>query len=353
MEISIPLTDLSMNTVPKPRFWQRWLKHLLYILTMVVDVIGLSLTAISIGWIVLGEGNIFTWHFSSLLPSVIVLSPFFALIGLIIRRRRWVLFHIVPTLLLGVLYGGFLIPRPVIVSANATNLRVMTFNTQFRVNEAPEIVNIILEADVDVVALQELSEPTAAYFAEHLIEEYPYQITHTWGTSVKGKGFLSRYPLTNERFDTFNGWTYYLRAQIEFADEIITLVNTHPSPPRYGINFNTNARSQGIDWIMDTLATESGAVIILGDFNTTDQSADYHQITAEYADSFREVGVGLGRTFPDVSRKNILQAIPPLIRIDYIFHSEHLQAVSTEVWHTSAGSDHRPVVATLTMLDNT
>lgn len=345
MEISIHLTDLSMSTVPKPRLGKRLVKQLMFILVLVVDVIGLVLTATGICWVMFGDSNVFTWHFSSLLSGVIVLSPIFTLLGLIIRKR-WSLFYIVPALLFVVLYGGLFIPRPVVVSADTPQLRVMTFNTYYRVQEAPDIVNIILDADVDVVALQELSEPTATYFAEHLIEEYPYQITHTWGTSVKGKGFLSRYPLTNERFE-YNGSTYYLRAQIKFADETITLVNTHPSPPHYGINFNTNARSQGIDSIMDMLATESGAVIVLGDFNTTDQSADYRQITAEYTDSFREVGVGLGQTFPDFSSLSILRFLPVLIRIDYIFHSEHLQALSAGVWHTSGGSDHRPVVATL------
>ena len=346
MNTSIQDPDLSVINAKRPHILRRLIKQLLYIVVLIIDVIGLALTAIGMGWVILGEGNLFTWHFSSLLPGIIALSPIFMLCGLV-ARRRWLLFHAMPTLLFVVLYGVLLIPRPSI-SADTPQLRVMTFNTQYRVEEAPEIVSIILEADADVIALQELSTPAADYFAEHLIDEYPYQITHTWGTSVSGKGFLSRYPLNNERFETSDG-IYYLRAQINFTDETITLVNTHPTPPRYGINFNTRERNRGINWIMSLLETESGAVIVMGDFNTTDQSTDYRQLTASYSDSFREVGMGLGQTFPDFSSRGHLWFFPILIRIDYVLHSEHIQAISAHVWHTSAGSDHRPLIANLTL----
>lgn len=74
-------------------------------------------------------------------------------------------------------------------------------------------------------------------------------------------------------------------------------------------------------------ANDSGPLMIVGDFNMTDQSADYGQITARYADTYREIGWGMGFTFPDFST---LSAIPgsvsglgfirPLARIDYVFH---------------------------------
>jgi endonuclease/exonuclease/phosphatase (EEP) superfamily protein YafD len=348
MTTSIQHTDTSRKTIENPNLGKRIIKNILYIIMLIIDVVGLALTTMGVAWILLGESNLFTWHFSSLLPGLIALSPIFVLLGLL-SRKRWLLFHIFPTVLFVLLYGVQFIPRSPIVGINNNQaIRVMTFNTKYRVEEASDIVNIILEADVDVIALQELSSPTAEYFAEHLIDEYPYQIAYTWGTSVRGKGLLSRYPLTNEQFETFNG-VNYLRAQISFADETITLVNTHPQPPHYGIAFNTDHRSRAIDSILERLATESDAVIVLGDFNTTDQSADYRKLTAKFTDSFREVGFGLGQTFPDFSTGNLLELLPPMIRIDYVFHSEHLQSISAEVWHSSAGSDHRPLVASLAL----
>ncbi len=350
MKTSIQHSNPARKTPENAPLAKRLIQKIAYILMLVVDVIGLALTALTISWVVLGESNLFTWHFSSLLPGVIVLSPIFMLIGLRVRRR-WFGFHLVPALLFIILYAGFFIPRSPSVSADNSQLRVMTFNTHFRVDKAPDLVKIILESDADVIALQELSTPSADYFADHLSDEYPYQITHTWGKSVRGKGLLSRYPLENEQFETFNSINY-LRAQIKIADEVLTLVNTHPPPPTYGINFNTDHRSRAIDWILEQLAQESGAVIVLGDFNTTDQSADYRKLTAEYNDSFREVGMGLGQTFPDYSTRGMFSLLPIMIRIDYIWHSDHLQATSAEVWHTSAGSDHRPLIADLMLRDN-
>lgn len=345
METSIQHSNPTRKTTENGHIAKRMIKKIAYILMLVVDVIGLALTALTISWVFWGEGNLLTWHFSSLLPGVIALPPIFMLLGLRVRAR-WFWFHLVPTLLFIILYAGFFIPRSPTVSADNPQLRVMTFNTQFRVDEAPDLVKIILDSDADVIALQELSTPAADYFAEHLIDVYPYQITHTWGKSVSGKGILSRFPLSNEDLKTFNG-SYYLRAQIRVSGETLTLVNAHPPPPSYGINFTTDHRSRVIDWILEQLAQESGAVIILGDFNTTDQSADYRKLIAEYSDSFREVGIGLGQTFPDYSSRNIFSLLPLMIRIDYIWHSEHLQATSAEVWHSSAGSDHRPLIANL------
>lgn len=65
-------------------------------------------------------------------------------------------------------------------------------------------------------------------------------------------------------------------------------------------------------------------------------------------DSFREAGVGLGTSWPVSRMRGLPWFIPPLIRIDYIWHSDHFRAVMAQQG-PERGSDHLPVLATLAM----
>jgi len=336
------MTATSHHRLDRP-LWQRLIRALIYVIVLMIDVAGIGLTLIGIGWVLVGDTNLFTWHFSSLMPAMIALSPIIALIGLM-GRRRWFAFHLVPALMFIVLYGFQFIPRDVPVDDGTAQLRMMTFNTRYRAEGAPQLAEVILASDADVIALQELSEPAAEYFADHLMDVYPYQITHTNGLSVTGRGLLSRYPLTNDSLETLDKNVYYLRAEFEFDGETITVVNAHVSPPGYGIAYNSANRSRQVDRLLDRLEQDTGALILLGDFNTTQHSDDYAKLANRYHDSFRTVGWGLGQTFPDGSAFRNLSFFQPLIRIDYIFHNDDLRAVSSQAWHSSGGSDHRPVV---------
>lgn len=319
------------------------LKKLVYIGSMGIDVAGIGLTLLALGWLLLGEGHLPTWHFSSLLPGIITLSPIIAILGLF-ARRRWFAFHLAPTVLFIVLYGGQFIPRAPIVAEDTPQLRVMAFNTRYRSDAADLIAEQILSADADVVALQELSTTAADYFATYLADEYPYQISHTDGNSVRGKGLLSRYPLRNDNLQVLEHYALILEAEFDFDGQPIHIISIHPSSPNYGIAFNSTPRSRQLDSILKHLEDVTIPVIFVGDFNATDQSDDYYKVAERYTDSFREVGFGLGQTFPDGGGYYSKHLIPLVIRIDYIFHSENLQAVTSQVWQNSGTSDHRPVV---------
>ncbi len=101
-----------------------------------------------------------------------------------------------------------------------------------------------------------------------------------------------------------------------------------------------------------------GPLIIAGDLNATDQNRAYQIIAQELADAWRRAGWGWGHTFPGSptaalggSRPTVLGVPVPmwLIRIDYIFYSRELDAISARLAPTSDASDHRGVVATLTL----
>ncbi len=91
-----------------------------------------------------------------------------------------------------------------------------------------------------------------------------------------------------------------------------------------------------------------GPVVLLGDFNLTDQTDQYRRITGSLRDAHRAAGWGFGHTFPAHGRIYVLPIPVPLIRIDYVFYSPGLAAIETHLGE-NAGSDHRPVIATLTL----
>jgi endonuclease/exonuclease/phosphatase (EEP) superfamily protein YafD len=141
----------------------------------------------------------------------------------------------------------------------------------------------------------------------------------------------------------------------------VVLYNTHPVHPfllRDGQPFNPAPRAEEVDAILARAQADSGAVLIAGDFNTTDRTDTYRRIAARYTDTYREMGWGLGFTFPDLSHPNAVPSelhlarlpIPQVVRLDYIFHSRYLQAMAIRVWPDSGGSDHRPVLAQFSLL---
>jgi endonuclease/exonuclease/phosphatase (EEP) superfamily protein YafD len=92
-------------------------------------------------------------------------------------------------------------------------------------------------------------------------------------------------------------------------------------------------------------ATSGGPAIMLGDFNMSDISDDYHVIAgAGLVDSFREAGYGFGMTWPVQGWRR--GQTNPLIRIDYIWHTTEFMATDAFTGQY-ATSDHFPIIADL------
>ena len=95
--------------------------------------------------------------------------------------------------------------------------------------------------------------------------------------------------------------------------------------------------------LLSRLETVDTPVIVIGDFNLTDQHSSYRAITNHLRDAHTESGWGMGFT---------ARYVPlglPLWRIDYIFHSPQMMALRTVLGEYGA-SDHRPVIAELAFM---
>ncbi|HLH73047.1 MAG TPA: endonuclease/exonuclease/phosphatase family protein, partial [Chloroflexota bacterium] len=134
-------------------------------------------------------------------------------------------------------------------------------------------------------------------------------------------------------------------ATVEVAERELRVVIAHPPPPRWhrtGYHFTSDTIAQFGELLR--IAVTDEPTLLLGDFNMLDWHA-YHArlVAAGFVDSFREAGQGAGFTYP---RRYGRLPLVPVLRIDYVWHSPHLRAVSARVG-ADAGSDHLPVIVDL------
>ena len=74
-------------------------------------------------------------------------------------------------------------------------------------------------------------------------------------------------------------------------------------------------------------------------------------LAARMGDSFREAGLGFGWSWPVAAQVKLPAFVPPLMRIDYIWHSPQWRTVTASQGPT-LGSDHLPLYATLELQAN-
>lgn len=263
------------------------------------------------------------------------------------------------------LYGGlFLTPlRPAPVRRNDPTLVVMTYNVLGHKVNIDAMVASLRASDADIIALQELGTPLAEAIQKQLSEDYPYQILEPKRTN-DGMGVISRYRLEATDAQLPGRWLGKPQVlHVEFAGSQITFVNIHC----ISISLSTFAWQQNIEraarererqaqTLADVAERRSTPLIVVGDFNTTDQTMAYRLLTRLLHDAWREGGFGFGHTFPGpyapfgaVSSGEHWPVTLWLARIDYIFHSDEWYTRAAQTGPEGGHSDHRPVVATLAL----
>lgn len=283
-----------------------------------------------------------------------------ALIAPFLRQRRlWL--GLAAGIGLGlVLYGGLWLPRPVRAQPTGPTLTVMTFNV-LGFNTCPTcVVASVRESGADVVNFQELSPSVAATLARDLARDYPYQVLAPQ-QDTHGMGVISRLPL-RDTGETLPG-VWMGRPQVlalTLGATRVLLVNAHttatlPGAPREMAR-TIRERLMQAQTLVAFAQTHPGPLIFASDCNMTDQNADYRLMTTIWHDSWREAGRGFGRTYPGGNQEGegdmrfgALTLPRWLVRIDYVWHSAHWQAVGARLGRWDGHSDHRPIVARLVL----
>jgi endonuclease/exonuclease/phosphatase family metal-dependent hydrolase len=172
---------------------------------------------------------------------------------------------------------------------------------------------------------------------------------------VPGKGLISRFPITESSLLDLHPGRPDLRALVAAPSGELTVIVAHPPPPRLGRDRTTRSllTNEQIAQIAAE-ATLGHPAVLLTDFNRVGWQAAYRQLRkAGLIDAFGTAGRGPGFTLP--TRVSHLAyrghplgevPIPPLLRVDYIWHTEHFRTIQSWIG-PNAGSDHLPVLAEL------
>jgi vancomycin resistance protein VanJ len=296
----------------------------------------------------------------------LLLAPSLVLMPLMVLFGRWRaairLFN--PLMYFWGFYGGMITRqfRAEIPEQAETEMvfSVLSYNIHAEEQDLRPMADVIRAADADVVALQEVSFAAASCFAAEFADKYPYQANHPNEYASAGQAVLSKFPIrTNKywRHEDIPNALGHQRIELEIGAHQIVMYNVHPvHPGMVGARFDAKPRAIEVGALVKMAKAEALPVIIAGDMNLTDQSDDYARLASRYSDTFREVGRGMGFSFPDwrapksrsdVSASRFLFFLPPFMRLDYVFHDQSFRALEAKVGDNSAGSDHRPLFVRL------
>lgn len=262
--------------------------------------------------------------------------------SILFRKYHILALMIIPALAFTINYLPMYLPRTVTPPPNTKQLKLLTYNINLAPANIVGIANDIWRVDADIVAIQELTFHSADILEDRFAEHYPYRAFHPVD-GFSGQGILSKYPIVYDDY-----WAIHLghqHVQLDIDGEIVNVFNVHPVhhiSPTGGLD--VSRRIEEVDVILDKAKQSNAPTLIMGDFNMTDQSADYQRLTETYHDSYRKVGYGMGTTFP-----GHIPFSPTLVRIDYVFHSDKFTAINADVLRSTGGSDHRPLVVTLAL----
>ncbi|MEP6986543.1 MAG: endonuclease/exonuclease/phosphatase family protein [Chloroflexota bacterium] len=345
------------------RHWRRLLLPaliVLYLLFLVIYGLLWQLKADQL-WQIDLMSNFTAWYFLPALPLLII--------AVLLKRSRWALLLLIPLLAYAVKYGPRFLTRGVAASANeTTQLTVMTMN-MLKLNTDWEAVQAQIKAvNPDVLTLQEIPDAFLKDVWPALAATYPYTI-HVYSPEEESNmGFLSRYPIIEQAAfylpDDFH--LIHIRAVIDVHEHHLVVYNLHLAAPAFERNtspsrfigrifpyqYSAYYRRWQMGAFYPRLAQETLPVLVMGDFNTADTSGDYGRFKASSGlqDTFAEVGLGMGFTFPaQVTLKQRQLPFVPLMRLDYIWHNAQWQALSAWLGGPT-GSDHLPVVAQLKLV---
>lgn len=219
------------------------------------------------------------------------------------------------------------------------DLSIATLNAGDHRSDPADISAWASGCGADVVCLQEIHAGHVEVFERELERIYPYRLL--FGDGIGGLGILSRKPILGHEHVSLRSRLPFLRADLDIDGIPLRLIVAHPFASIAVLGSGSAPHEDMLD-----LAAEAGAAelpcLLVGDLNTTDQSRAYDALSrAGLVDAWAEAGKGWSPTFP-VAGRYLHLPVPPVVRIDYVWHSSELEACSYAAG-PDAGSDHLPV----------
>jgi vancomycin resistance protein VanJ len=278
------------------------------------------------------------WLLTGLIPGLLIAGLF---------RRRWVTLALAaPALLIGLTFAPLFLPQPNGVLAAGYSFKVMSFNVHYHNRNIAEVTDLIRQEQPDILLIQELGPTMARLLNDKLADLYPDGPLYLVYEREADQGIFSRFPLTQVELVYDEGSVQKAIATTPAGP--ITVWNVHPQGPLIW-----RRHDRQLSGLAGDIAAVNGPLIVGGDFNTTDQSETYRLVSQFLKNAHWEAGWGFGFSFPAPQYQRRFRKIPvltPIIRIDHIFYSHHFFVRNARTLGESAGSDHLPVTAQLSLV---
>ena len=310
----------------------------------------LYLTALAIYLLLrfsLGDSLWWSSLLNTFAPFLFLPLPAVLLLAVLLRLRA----GLVLASVLGVVALGWFGPyfSPARAESGDPDLTVVTYNMH---TQTGGLEPWLLELQPDLVLLQEVPYRFPADLSAALDELYPRQV---WQDRYNGNMILSRHPVLNTQTLTDFGEYAGQRIEISVEGQRVAVYNLHlawpigdkrlprrltPGPLRLVADYDDRLRNSDVARLVSLLEQEPLPFVAAGDFNLSQHAATYTSLSRVASDAFRDAGRGWGNSW------RLSADLPPVLRIDYIWHGSGLSALTSYVGPTLA-SDHLPVVASL------
>jgi endonuclease/exonuclease/phosphatase (EEP) superfamily protein YafD len=252
--------------------------------------------------------------------------------------RRWVAFAVALVALLAL--GGAVLPRAfggADADPGGPRLRILSANLDAGLADADNLVRLVRQRSVDLLALQEFTPDAQRRLAAAGLDSLlPYAVRYPSDQEPGGSALYSRLPLTDSGYRTLPQGFGDAYAVLRLPDSrAVRVESAHPPSPAGPVT--------AADWraglaALPRLRAWPGPQILVGDFNSTlDHGPLRALVGSGYTDVAAHLGDGLAPTWPYDGRES------PPVTIDHVL----VAGVRAYAFGTlpDPGSDHRAVYA--------
>lgn len=230
---------------------------------------------------------------------------------------------------------------------DAPHFSVMTYNV-LMTNPSDATVQAILDADADVVCLQETNDPWDALLTRKLRPRYIHRATAPHADPWNGVSVFSKFPIRKIEWikPQAKGWFDSVLCVIETPLGDVQILNVHLRPliddrgsKFFGFFTVPSIHVREMQALTEHLAPDLPTLIV-GDFNEPNDGKATRWLASNRA--FTDALPEFDRKSPTFHGK--LGFLPITYRLDHIMYSPHLHCFNARV--IKAGeSDHYPALA--------
>ena len=217
-------------------------------------------------------------------------------------------------------------------------LKLLLSNVYAGNRNTQEVIDLLVAERPDVVFLQELTARRSESLAA-LRDSYPYSLNIPRDDNF-GVAVLSQHPFASAKVVESPPFQLpSLVVELEFGEDAIAFVTTHPLPPIGKTGFDS--RNEQLASIADLVNSCPGPRVLIGDLNTTMWGHHYGLLVEETGlDNVRH-GFGVLPTWPT--------HLPfAKIPIDHCLVSEQFYVIDARTG-PDIGSDHLPLIVELSL----